>query len=238
MPEEALGKQVQCPSCRTTFLAQAQAAEPRERPVPAALDVKPAQTVDAPQAAPEMAAPQLSLDDEDEGPVIPAGQLPPPPLSLRPVLLEAELGDDPPRPSSGGMTRCRSCRELTPRNAAYCRHCGTEIESYRDRDRDDPGVRGGLRRDCEPHRGSLILALGVIGLVASFLYIFAIVGLPLSIAAWSMAETDLKKMLNRDMDPEGRPNTQAGKVCGIFGTLIGTLWVMVFCCIGFDIFLR
>src|SRR5262249_27572685 len=129
---------------------------------------------------------------------------------------------------------CPYCQEYIARNASYCRYCGEEIE----RGLDDWDRRLGPRRDREPHRGGLILTLGVFGLIASFLYFFAILGLPFSNAAWSMAETDLKKMLNRDMDPEGKPNTQAGKVCGIFGTLIGSLWVMVFCCIGFNVSLR
>lgn len=230
MPEEALGKQVQCPSCRSTFVAQVRAVE-MGGPPPVAREITPGHADDAAPAIPEEAAPQLSLDDDDN-PVIPSSQLPPPPLSMRPVLLEAESLAGP-QADPIGMRLCPYCRESIVKNAAYCRYCGEEI----DRGRDDWDRRG-VRRDREPHRGGLILTLGVLGLVASFLYIFAIVGLPLSIAAWSMAETDLKKMLNRDMDPEGRPNTQAGKVCGIFGTLIGTLWVMVFCCIGFNVSLR
>jgi hypothetical protein len=228
LPEEVLGKQVQCPSCRSTFLAQAQSLEQRDRTVPVAQEAAPAPADQVPSAAAEAAAPQLSIDDDDN-PVIPAGQLPPPPLSLRPVLLEAESADEPFPPAR--TRRCPSCHEMIPQSAAYCRFCGEEVTPRKDQ-------WDSLRRDCEPHRGGLILALGVIGLVASFLYIFALVGLPLSIAAWTMAETDLKRIKARTMDPEGKANTQAGKVCGIFGTLIGSLWVMVFCCIGFDIFLR
>jgi hypothetical protein len=227
MPEEVLGKQVQCPSCRSTFLAQAHSPEECDRTVPVAQEMAPA-PADGTRETKAEEAPQLSLDD-DQNPVIPSSQLPPPPLSLRPVLLEAESADDP--LPAAPTRRCPSCHELIPRNSENCRFCGERVGRHGD-------AWNALRRDCDPHRGGLILALGVIGLVASFLYIFALVGLPLSIAAWTMAETDLKRIKARTMDPEGKANTQAGKVCGIFGTLIGSLWVLVFCCIGFDIFLR
>jgi len=99
----------------------------------------------------------------------------------------------------------------------------------RDDDIDRPAAR--RRRDDdrphyeEPHRGVLILVLGILGLVAC-----AVLG-PI---AWIMGNTDLKKMDAGVMDPEGRSNTQIGKILGIVGTvllgisLVGTvLWIAV-----------
>ncbi|MDP7009652.1 MAG: hypothetical protein QGI78_08800 [Phycisphaerales bacterium] len=44
--------------------------------------------------------------------------------------------------------------------------------------------------------------------------------MPLGIIAWVMANGDLKKMDAGTMDPEGRGNTQAGKICGIISVCL------------------
>jgi uncharacterized membrane protein len=79
----------------------------------------------------------------------------------------------------------------------------------------------------KPHRGTLILVLGILGLV---------VCAPLAIAAWVMGSGDLKQMDAGAMDPGGRGNTQAGKICGIIGTIlmiIGIIIVGILFTIGF-----
>ena len=63
----------------------------------------------------------------------------------------------------------------------------------------------------KPHRGTLILVLGILGLV---------VCAPLGIAAWVMGSGDLKEMDAGTMDPAGRGTTQAGKICGMIGTVM------------------
>ena len=63
----------------------------------------------------------------------------------------------------------------------------------------------------KPHRGTLILVLGILGLV--------ICG-PLGIVAWVMGSGDLKEMDAGTMDPSGRGNTEAGKICGMIGTIL------------------
>jgi hypothetical protein len=63
----------------------------------------------------------------------------------------------------------------------------------------------------KPHRGTLILVLGILGLVVCG---------PLAIAAWVMGAGDLKEMNAGTMDPSGRGSTQAGKICGIIGTIL------------------
>jgi len=64
----------------------------------------------------------------------------------------------------------------------------------------------------KPHRGTLILVLGILGLVLTCI--------PISIAAWVMGSGDLKEMDAGAMDPSGRSVTVAGKVCGIIGTIL------------------
>jgi hypothetical protein len=63
----------------------------------------------------------------------------------------------------------------------------------------------------KPHRGTLILVLGILGLI---------VCMPLGIAAWVMGSADLKEMDAGTMDASGRSMTQAGKICGMIATIL------------------
>lgn len=63
----------------------------------------------------------------------------------------------------------------------------------------------------KPHRGTLILVLGVLSLI---------VCQPLGIAAWIMGNTDLKQIAAGTMNPEGKSLTQIGKILGIISTVL------------------
>ena len=63
----------------------------------------------------------------------------------------------------------------------------------------------------QPHRGTMILVFGILGLV---------VCMPLGIVAWVMGSIDLKAMDAGTMDPEGRSITQAGKIIGMIATIL------------------
>jgi len=67
-----------------------------------------------------------------------------------------------------------------------------------------------------PHRGTLILVLGILGLVCC-----GICG----IIAWVMGKRDLQDMDAGTMDPSGQGMTQAGKICGMIGVI---LWIISF----------
>lgn len=76
----------------------------------------------------------------------------------------------------------------------------------------------------EPHRGGVILTLGILSLV--------ICGL-LGPIAWAMGSTDLAKMRRGEMDNSGYGITQAGYILGIVSTVLmivgcvfGVLWVI------------
>ena len=71
----------------------------------------------------------------------------------------------------------------------------------------------------KPHRGTLILVFGILGIVSCF---------PLGIAAWVMGKRDLKEMDAGIMDPSGRGNTNAGRICGTIGTLLATAVLLMF----------
>ena len=70
----------------------------------------------------------------------------------------------------------------------------------------------------KPHRGTLILVLGILSLVCCGL---------LGIPAWLMGNADLKEMAAGTMDPAGQGTTNAGKICGIIGTVLAILSVLV-----------
>ena len=70
----------------------------------------------------------------------------------------------------------------------------------------------------KPHRGTLILILGILGLVCCQF---------LGIAAWIMGSNDLKEIDAGVMDPEGRGTTQAGMIIGIIATVLLVLTLML-----------
>ncbi len=70
----------------------------------------------------------------------------------------------------------------------------------------------------KPHRATLIMVFGIISIV--------ICG-PLGIAAWIMGNGDLKEMDAGAMDPSGRSNTNAGRICGIIGTILFGIGIIV-----------
>jgi hypothetical protein len=96
-------------------------------------------------------------------------------------------------------------------------------EDEEDDDDDRPWDRRGyhVRRDCEPHRGGTVLALGIISIV-----MMGPIGLALGIPAWVMGGRDLRKIRQRMMDPEGQGTTQAGWICGIIGTILSSLMTL------------
>lgn len=69
----------------------------------------------------------------------------------------------------------------------------------------------------KPHRGTLILVLGILGIVVCG---------PVGVVAWILGNGDLKEMDAGTMDPEGRSLTQAGKICGIIGTILLILSIL------------
>lgn len=70
----------------------------------------------------------------------------------------------------------------------------------------------------KPHRGTTILVLGILSLVCCGL---------LGIPAWLMGNADLKEMAAGTMDPTGEGTTNAGKICGIIGTVLAILGALV-----------
>ncbi|MFP4107384.1 MAG: GYF domain-containing protein [Phycisphaerae bacterium] len=72
----------------------------------------------------------------------------------------------------------------------------------------------------EKHRGETILVLGILGFVVCPI---------LSIFAWVMGNGDLQKIRAGQMDPSGESLTNAGRVCGLIGTILLIGWTGLFC---------
>ena len=69
----------------------------------------------------------------------------------------------------------------------------------------------------EQHRGTLILVLGIVSLVACQI---------LGIVPWILANGDLQKMAAGTMDPEGEGMTKAGKICGMIAVILAVIGII------------
>jgi hypothetical protein len=75
------------------------------------------------------------------------------------------------------------------------------------------------RRDLEPHRGSLILVFGILSIV------MGAIGLVLGPIAWIMGHQDMAEIQAGRMDPDGESSTNAGRICGIVGTVLNVVLI-------------
>jgi hypothetical protein len=69
-----------------------------------------------------------------------------------------------------------------------------------------------------PHRGVLVLVLGILGIVCCFI---------LGIVAWVMGNNDLREMDAGTMDPSGLGLTKAGKICGMVGVILAIIGIVI-----------
>jgi hypothetical protein len=77
----------------------------------------------------------------------------------------------------------------------------------------------------KPHRGVLILVFGILSLVVCQFF---------GIAAWVMGTNDLQEMAYGQMDPTGRDITKAGRICGMIGTALLILQLLLISLFGFS----
>ncbi|REJ65233.1 MAG: hypothetical protein DWQ31_19030 [Planctomycetota bacterium] len=74
---------------------------------------------------------------------------------------------------------------------------------------------GAQRSHLPPHRGALVLTLGILSLAGTLVCgIFVFLGIP----AWIMGRNDLHEMRAGRLDPSGEGITQAGMILGIIAT--------------------
>ena len=67
-------------------------------------------------------------------------------------------------------------------------------------------------------RAVQILVFGILSLVVCPFF---------GVAAWLMSDTDLREMAQGRMDPSGRDMTKAGRICGMIGTGILALQLLI-----------
>ena len=215
VPNDLLGLKVKCPSCATMFTATDSSIAPPP-PVPAP-------------------PPPPPLEAES-----PASSSPPPPFdpfapatAPPPGAMPEDTATRPAPPKEDDRRPCPSCQQSIPIEATRCRYCGEPVN--RDPDEDDRPwerpYRVNIRRDSEPHRGTMVLVFGILSIVLGTTWFLSLVSLPMGIAAWVMGSRDLRKMRMNQMDPQGEGMTQAGWICGIIGTIISGLFGL--CCAGY-----
>ncbi|OAI53353.1 hypothetical protein AYO44_16055 [Planctomycetaceae bacterium SCGC AG-212-F19] len=210
LPEEALSREVQCPGCGGKFHAARSGAEAAANEVPRV------------------------ILEVDEIVALPIPGVPPPPRGLVPVLLsssqEAGSGE-----SEMLMERCGRCGARISRALDHCISCGAHLR----RPEEKPWEREGAppRRDCEAHRGSLILALGRVSLCFAVPGLLGVAFLPFALASLVgsglgltvslMARDDLEQMRRKVMDPDGEQSTLTGQTCSSIGLVIGIVGLLL-----------
>lgn len=164
--------------------------------------------------------------------------LPPTPSAPQDLPLQLSLDEPtsppPPTPSrkAGGLFGAVEIKRPGEIEPLASRPAETEPgerprRAERERDWDVPDIRRRRpRRDAEPDRGAVVLALGIISLAGTVIYCAAPLWIILGLVAWIMGQTDLRKMTSGLMDDNGRSITQAGRICGILGVVLNGLWIL------------
>jgi hypothetical protein len=195
IPDDLLGDHVKCPTCGGTFAAPAE-AEPSARAAPAAVETETLRPLEIGLRQPVPPVPTLRVH----------------------VVAENKGRPAPARTSQPAVRhhrKCPGCGASVDAHAYRCPAC----RAYVGEADDQPWPR----MDCEPHRGGLVLGLGITSIVLTVTCVLSVIGLPLGIAAWVIGHGDLQKMRAGTMDPEGRNTTHAGRTCGIVGAVLNGL---------------
>jgi hypothetical protein len=146
-----------------------------------------------------------------------------------------------PRAEQDDLIPCPHCGERIGKLLNRCPHCDKRVtrddeedeEEADDRPWERPRRRP-VRRDCEPHRGALVLVFGILSVVfapftcCSLPGLFAgFLALGLGIPSWVMGQRDLRRMAQGEVDPEGKGLTQGGMICGIIGTSLAGVMLLI-----------
>ena len=218
------GQRLRCVSCGHRFEANTPTEPPPVERLP------PLEAVPTDNAAPSRPDPPRRRRDAEPSQWPDADRYPPNrfdvPLRLRPLLPEEE----------DGLPFCPGCGRRVRWEVVLCTHCDEEFEDDRELRRQRSRSERPRRRDMAPHRGPLIANLGnlslTLGILALCAGVTALVGLPLGIVAWVMANGDLDAIRNGLLDSRGRQQTELGRnnaitavlLCSIFAGVWMLLW--------------
>jgi hypothetical protein len=128
-------------------------------------------------------------------------------------IFRAELDQQPAPPPRRPEDSRAEREEPADRPRSRSRRRRFDEDDINDRDDVSRGRRS-RRRDFEPHRGGLILVLGILSIV------IPIAGLVMGPIAWILGNQDMTAIQDGRMDPEGEGTTNAGRICGIIGTIL------------------
>ncbi len=135
---------------------------------------------------------------------------------------------------AGRQARCPMCNTIyvIPEHAAATVESSAAAQPppkrnpFADRDDEPPWAKAatgsfapGMGNHYTPHRGVLILVLGVLGWAFGCFLLGAF--------AWVMGNADLREMDQGRMDPAGRGLTQAGRILGMIQTLLTLLGLLI-----------
>jgi hypothetical protein len=201
-----MNRQVQCPACRHQF-------HPAE--------AVPVENVRA-AAKPDYANAKAS-EAMPGGEPRPAAKLPPAPTPPA----DFDVRKSGRRGKRETEDVCPKCRAFVPRGVNKCPECQAEFEPEDD-ENFRPWEQDGMeRRDSEPHRGTMLLLMGIGSLLLACTFficylgvVSTIVGLVMGLVAAGMAYKDLGKIARHEMDRDGHGMTQFGLWSGIIGAVL------------------
>jgi len=216
LPTDALNRQVQCPACKHQFHpAEAMPAEFVRPAAPRLEDRAPApMSHAAPTATPTDAAPRP-----------PERRLAPP---APPASFDVRRGGR--RGKREVEDLCPSCQAFVPRGVDTCPECRAEFEPEDDENYRPWEQEGMERRDSVPHRGGMLLSMGIATLITPVFFFLCYIGVLISLggliaagATCWMAKSDMNKMRDHAMNREGHGSTSGALVCGLIGLALNLL---------------
>jgi hypothetical protein len=124
---------------------------------------------------------------------------------------------------------CPSCGRRIDWKDLECPYCAEELEP--ENEPRPAWQRAGhtFRRDYEAHRGPLIVTLGNLSMIVGGLSLCsfgfgAIISVPLGLLALEMANRDLQRIRDGQMDPHGKLQTESGRTGAITGIILGLIF--------------
>jgi hypothetical protein len=152
----------------------------------------------------------------------------------------------PPRPPAPEARRrdrdrdeeeCYECGGPIRAGEKVCPHCDARQPARFEDDEDVPR-RPRLPPGVKPHRGGIVLALGVsavslaglgaLSLLTCCALPFLLASLPLGPLAWVMGHGDLKAMRAGTMDRSGEGQTRGGLICAIIATALAAIILVLY----------